>query len=181
MVVGAVTVLTAGVGTTVLAGTLAGAVIHGAAVGALVGAGVGVVGGAVVGGVVSGWTVEGILTGIGIGFGVGAIVGAVIGGALGYMNYVPSQITGFTKHGINQIISRNGHGVADKALLETMKAPSKIVKQGIFRSTYKYVGKNAVVILNKTGKVVTAWAKSRLGRRFGIGLLWLGLDSLYEN
>ena len=98
LVVGAVTVLTVGVGTTVLAGTLAGAVIHGAAVGALVGAGVGAAVGAVAGGVVSGWTVEGILTGIGIGFGVGAIVGAVIGGAVSANGWYNAKALEFTNN-----------------------------------------------------------------------------------
>ncbi len=79
----AVTALTLGVGTTILAGTLAGAVIHGAAVGTLIGAGIGITAGGIIGGAVSGWTAEGILVGMGIGFGTGAIIGAVIGGAVG--------------------------------------------------------------------------------------------------
>ena len=49
------------------------------------------------------------------------------------------------------------------------------------KTKFKYVGKNAVVILNKTGKVITTWAKHKVGRRIGGILLWLGLNSLYEN
>ena len=183
LVVAATTVLTLGAAGVAIGG-LAGAIIHGAAVGALIGAGVGAVGGAVAGGIYSAVTGEDFWTSVGIGaaagFGIGAIAGAVIGGAYGYFNYIPSQITGFTKHGQNQVISRDGHGVANKAILETMKS-SKIVIQGTLRKTYKYIGKNAVVILNKAGKVITAWAKHKAGRRIGGVLIWLLLSSIYEN
>ena len=166
-------------------GGLAGAIIHGAAVGALIGAGVGAIGGAITGGIYSAitgadfWTSVGI--GIAAGFGIGAIVGAVIGGVAGYIGYTPTKITGFTKHGINRVISRDGHGVADKALLDTVKNYKKIEPQGLFRSKFKFVGKNAVVILNKTGKVITAWAKNKAGRRFVLSLLWIGLGLQIEN
>ena len=53
--------------------------------------------------------------------------------------------------------------------------------EGDLKTKFKYVGKNAVVILNKTGKVITTWAKHKVGRRIGGILLWLGLNSLYEN
>ena len=115
-----------------------------------------------------------IWEGVQAGFGIGAIAGAVIGGAAGYIGYQPTQITGFTKHGINNAISKNGHGVNERALLDTIKNPNKIVPQA-FRSKFKFVGKDAVVVLNKTGKVITTWAKHRTGWRFGIGL-WLGYE-----
>ena len=86
LVVGAITVLTCGIGTTVLAGTVVGAGVHSAAIGALIGAGVGTVAGGIIGGAVSNWSLEGIATGIGIGLGVGALVGAIIGGVYGTMS-----------------------------------------------------------------------------------------------
>ena len=89
LVVGAVTVLTCGVGT--LAGTLAGAVIYGAAQGIAIGATVGVVGGGIVGGIASDWSAEGILTGMGIGLGAGAIVGGVIGGFAGASGFTANS------------------------------------------------------------------------------------------
>lgn len=101
LVIGAITVLTAGVGTTILAGTLAGAVIHGAAIGTLIGAGVGLVAGGIIGGAVSGWTAQGIFAGMGIGLGAGAIIGAVIGGAVGGLAYTPS---GLSRSAINQAV-----------------------------------------------------------------------------
>lgn len=119
-----------------------------------------------------------------MGFGLGAIVGAAIGGIVGYASYTPTQITGFTKHRLNQVISRNGHGVANKAILETMKNPTQIIKQtgkGFFRTTYKFVGKNAQIVLNKAGKVVTAIAKHKIGRRIGAWIVSIGLGFLVGN
>lgn len=73
--------------------------------------------------------------------------------------------------------------IFDEGYLTTstmLKNPTKIVSQAL-KTKFKYVGKNAVVILNKTGKVITTWAKHKVGRRIGGILLWLGLNSLYEN
>ena len=89
LVIGAVTVLTCGVGT--LAGTMAGALIYGAAQGIAIGAAVGVVGGGIVGGIASDWSAEGILIGMGIGLGAGAIVGGVIGGFAGASSFTANS------------------------------------------------------------------------------------------
>ncbi|MCL2521265.1 MAG: hypothetical protein FWE36_00220 [Erysipelotrichales bacterium] len=164
------TIGTAGLGTGLLAMT-----VLGAAKGTLIGAGVGTAIGALIGGALTDWSVDGILAGAMIGFGSGALIGAAIGGSLSYLAFTPNKITGFTRHGLNQVISRNGHGVSSRALLDTMRAPISITKRGLFRSTYKFLGKNAVVVLNKKGKLVTAWAKNKKSRRIGVGLLWLGL------
>ena len=179
LVAAAATVLTCGAfGVAVGGAGLLGAVIHGAAVGALIGAGAGAALGAVGGMVYDAYQGNdfgtSIWEGVQAGFGIGAIAGAIIGGAAGYIGYQPTQITGFTKHGINNAISKNGHGVNERALLDTIKNPNKIVPQA-FRSKFKFVGKDAVVVLNKTGKVITTWAKHRTGWRFGIGL-WLGYE-----
>ena len=87
LVIGAVTALTMGVGTTIITTTMAGAVIHGAAVGTLIGAGIGTVVGGIVGGAVSDWSCERILIGMGIGLGAGAIIGAIAGGGVGAFQY----------------------------------------------------------------------------------------------
>ena len=184
LVVAAATILTLGAAGIAIGG-LAGSIIHGAAVGALIGAGVGTVGGAVAGGIYSAVTGADFWSSVGIGaaagLGIGAILGAAIGGTVGYINYIPTKITGFTKHGINQIISRDGHGVANKAILDAINNSKNIVAQGAFKTRFKFVGNNAVVILNKTGKVITAWAKNKTGRRFTLSLLWLGLGLQIEN
>ena len=89
LVIGAVSVLTCGVGT--LAGTMAGAVIYGAAQGIAIGAAVEVVGSGIVGGIASDWSAEGILIGMGIGLGAGAIVGGVIGGFAGASSFTANS------------------------------------------------------------------------------------------
>ena len=104
LVIGAVTVLTFGVGT--LAGTMTGAVIYGAAQGIAIGAAVGVVGGGIVGGIASDWSAEGILIGVGIGLGAGAIVGGVIGGIAGASSFTANS-TYISQHGgnVKQVLS----------------------------------------------------------------------------
>ena len=164
LVTAAVVVLTTVTGGA--AATLIGSIAIGAAKGALIGATVGTIAGGIIGGATTGWSLEGILTGAMMGFGIGAVVGAVIGGFSGYISYTPTKITGFTKHGLNQIISRNGHGVSNKAILDTIKNSTSLTKQGFFKQSFKFTGKNSVVILNKYGKLITAWAKKSIGWRF---------------
>ena len=98
LVIGAVTVLTCGVGT--LAGTMVGATIYGAAQGIAIGAAIGVVGGGIVGGIASDWSAEGILIGMGIGLGAGAIVGGVIGGFAGARSFTVNSAY-ISQHGGN--------------------------------------------------------------------------------
>ncbi|WP_134219109.1 hypothetical protein [Pelotomaculum sp. FP] len=73
------------------------------------------------------------------------------------------QITGFSRHAINQAISRDGVGVSSEAILDAVNNPTKVIPQ--VGGTIKYVGERAVVILNEEGKVVTTWARNRLGWR----------------
>ncbi len=127
LVIGAITVLTMGVGTTIMATSMAGAVLHGAAVGALIGAGVGVVAGGVIGGAVSGWSAEGILIGMGIGFGAGALIGAVIGGATGAIQYT---------HAVSQWGSAGGRTAQENMIHHFNK---HVVGDG-----HKYLGKNVI-------------------------------------
>ena len=58
-----------------------------------------------------------------------------------------------------------GRGVAPQAILNAVKNPLKIVEQA--NGAIKYVGKNAVVVLNKYGKVITTYAKGSAGLRGG--------------
>jgi len=79
---------------------------------------------------------------------------------------VPSAITGYTKHGINSAISRDGVGVSAKAILDTWHSPSKIefvpTKLG---PSFRFTGSDSVVVLNAQGQVVTTWARGSLGIR----------------
>lgn len=74
-----------------------------------------------------------------------------------------NAITGFTKHGINSAISHDGVGVSSRAILNTLRNPIKVVPQSGGR--IKVVGQEAIVILNRAGKVITTWAKSGAATR----------------
>ena len=80
----------------------------------------------------------------------------------------PQQINGYTRHGEEQIENRDGHGVSDAALQDAISHPTsppsyQINEQGI--GSYLYQGKDAAVVLNENGQVVTAWARGRQGWR----------------
>ncbi|SON59255.1 tRNA nuclease WapA [Mycobacterium simulans] len=79
----------------------------------------------------------------------------------------PTRISGFTSHGAEQVNGRDGHGVNDRALQDAVANPIGPPKfePDQYGGTYKYVGKDATVALNKDGQVVTAWANSRNGWR----------------
>jgi HK97 family phage portal protein len=62
------------------------------------------------------------------------------------------DITGFTKHGINQAITR---GVSPAAILDAVTNPIKIVPRPDGSTQYR--GAGATVVLNPTGEVVTMW------------------------
>ena len=74
---------------------------------------------------------------------------------------VAGKITGYTKHGLEQAMGRNGVGVAPKAILDAVKNPVKVKPQidNLGRTSTKYTGKNSVVVLNEIGKIITCWAK----------------------
>jgi hypothetical protein len=80
----------------------------------------------------------------------------------------PQHINGLTRHGEDQIQGREGHGVNDSALNDAVEHPVspprfKLDDQG--RGSYVYEGPDAVIVLNKDGQVVTAWAKNHNGWR----------------
>ncbi len=50
-----------------------------------------------------------------------------------------------------------GLGVKPSAILETVKNPIKTIPQG--EGKIKYVSKQAVVVLNESGKVITTYSK----------------------
>ncbi|TMI99432.1 MAG: hypothetical protein E6G97_22860 [Alphaproteobacteria bacterium] len=62
------------------------------------------------------------------------------------------DITGFTKHGINQTINR---GVSPSAMHDAVTNPIQILPQS--NGTTQYVGRGAAVVLNPLGQVVTTW------------------------
>ena len=101
--------------------------------------------------------VSGVATGFALSVASGgattaAAASGASGGALG------GTITGFTKHGINQAISRDGVGVATRAIGAAVRNPLRAVPQSGGRM--KYIGQNATVILNDAGKVISTWARN---------------------
>ncbi|MGQ0648341.1 MAG: RHS repeat-associated core domain-containing protein [Gemmatimonadaceae bacterium] len=76
---------------------------------------------------------------------------------------IAGRITGFTKHGINQAISREGVGVSSRAILDAVKNPVKTVAQSGGRTMY--VGRDANVVLNSAGEVITVIPRGSRGFR----------------
>lgn len=79
----------------------------------------------------------------------------------------PQSISGMTEHGAQQVMTRDGHGVSDEALQSAVDKPTQPPRftPDNYGGTYRYVGEDAIVVLNKDGQVVTAWATSRGGWR----------------
>ena len=110
----------------------------------------------------------------------GGIVGgiATVGTIICGIYQLTSPIKGFTKHGLERTLAREGHGVNARAMQETVRKPLEIVTQS--NGGIKFIGKNAVVVLNEVGKVITTWAKNSSAWRYLI-LLCLGYSLTEEN
>ena|SRR5690554_2049975 len=102
-----------------------------------------------------------------------AIVGSIACSAW----QITSNIKGFTKHGLESALGHDRVEVSAKAMQNATKKPLEVIAQSGGR--FKYVGKNAVVVLNQVGKVITTFAKSSKGTRYILGL-WLGYELLRE-
>jgi len=74
-----------------------------------------------------------------------------------------ANIAGYTKHGLNQAISRDGVGVSQQAILNAVKNPIKTVSKN--NGVTKHVGNNATVVLNNQNQVITTWATNSSGFR----------------
>ena len=72
------------------------------------------------------------------------------------------KITGYTKHGLEQAMGRNGIGVNPEAILDAVKNPKKTVEKidEFGRYSIQYRGRMATTVLNQEGKIVSCWAKS---------------------
>jgi hypothetical protein len=79
----------------------------------------------------------------------------------------PKQINGYTDHGRERVEGRDGHGVNDSAVQDAVEHPIEPPQYAPdqYGGSYTYVGKDATVILNKDGKVITAWANNQDGWR----------------
>ena len=87
----------------------------------------------------------------------GAGVGA-IGGNAGSSS-IGGVIKGYTRHGLNQAISRPGGGVHPRGILDAARDPKSVKLQG--DGTMKYKGKNATIIVDQDGLIITTYGKPR--------------------
>jgi RHS repeat-associated protein len=77
---------------------------------------------------------------------------------------VGGVIKGYTQHGLEQAIERDaGRGVSPSAILEAVRSPISTSVQA--DGATRYVGQNAVVIVNEDGGVVTTWPTTSAGVR----------------
>lgn len=74
-----------------------------------------------------------------------------------------SSLTGYTRHGLNQAISREGRGVSPAAILDALKNPLQV--RALNGDQTKYIGQNATVVLNKSGQIITVWPRTQDGVR----------------
>ena len=63
------------------------------------------------------------------------------------------DITGFTKHGMYRAMQR---GISPSAMQDAVVSPLQIIPQA--NGNTQYVGRDAVVVLNPLGQVVTVWS-----------------------
>lgn len=160
LVIGAITVLTAGVGTA----TLAGAIAVGASKGILIGAGIGMGLGTtvgVVGSLTSGqdfgsstfW--ENIIYSAMAGFGIGAVVGGIIGGTVGNHSWYSARALEFTHTGTNNevvlgnYIGESSHSYEAVALERNSTYFSANQSRWLEVQAMRGVGENGMWKINK--------------------------------
>ena len=74
--------------------------------------------------------------------------------AISERTQLASDITGFKKHGINQAITRE---IRPSAILDAVTNPLKVRPRA--NGTTQYIGRDATVVLNPNGEVVTVWPR----------------------
>jgi len=81
----------------------------------------------------------------------------------------PKKVTGWRRHALEQALGRDGPGVSDAAIKDAVTNAVMIQRVRDPRTgliTFRYIRKNATVVLNKTGEIVTAWAENNRGWRY---------------
>ena len=76
---------------------------------------------------------------------------------------LPQSLTGYTRHGLNQAISRDGVGVSPQAILDAWKNPVNLTGQT--RGRFLMEGQNATIAVNSQGQVISTWADGSAGLR----------------
>jgi YD repeat-containing protein len=92
------------------------------------------------------------------------VVDAPVKGIFKGLGIAEKAFAGFTEHGAAQFLARDGgRGVSTDALRDALTHPLSTKLQD--KGTIMVTGRDAVVILNKDGAVVTTWATSNRGIR----------------
>ncbi len=85
----------------------------------------------------------------------------------------PRKVTGLSDEALEQILNRTygssaGRGVTTKAIIDALRNPKTVVRKvdELGRVSFQFRGKDATVVLNTAGEVVTTWAKGTRGMRF---------------
>ena len=73
------------------------------------------------------------------------------------------KITGISPHGFESILTHDGVGVSSIAIKNAVNNPIRIIFQENGR--IRYIGENAEVVLDKSGNLITTWAKHEAGWR----------------
>jgi len=69
---------------------------------------------------------------------------------------LPQSLMGYTKHGLNQTISRDSVGVSPAVILDAFKNPTSIVGQtGKNGGAFQMTGQNTVIVVNPQGQIIT--------------------------
>jgi hypothetical protein len=89
---------------------------------------------------------------------------AIVGSMACSLWQIASPIKGFTSHGYESVMRHSGHGVSGIAMRDAVRNPLRILFQE--NGAIRYVGQNAVVVLNEIGYVITTWATNHAGWRF---------------
>ncbi len=77
-----------------------------------------------------------------------------------------TEIIGYSKHGINHAISREGIGINPKSILDAWRNPVNIQYHPTkYGPTFRLMGEDAVIAVNPKGNIVTMWPQSRIGAR----------------
>jgi RHS repeat-associated protein len=77
---------------------------------------------------------------------------------------IAGVIRGYTQHGLEQAIARDaGRGVSPSAILDAVRSPLSENMQADGR--IQYVGKDAVVVVNSEGRIVTTYPRNSAGLR----------------
>jgi RHS repeat-associated protein len=81
-------------------------------------------------------------------------------------NQSPSRITSYSDEAIGRVILRDGHGVSPQAILNALRTQ---IVDPIWQpetATWLLKGKDASIVVNSAGRLVTAWATNSAGWRY---------------